>query len=142
MEKFASKIVEIQRSRVKDSKGSGQYHASRGHRLHKGLDIQTKTGEKIYSPISAKIIRKSRPYKDDSRYSGLYLKGTGIWKGYEMKIFYLKPISTFGDIRPGAIIGYAQDLTIKYPGITNHVHFQVKKNGAFINPFDLWQKCF
>jgi len=141
MKKFAAKVVQVQTSRVNDPWGSGQYGASRGHRSHKGLDIKTKAGDKIYAPISGTLIREALPYAGDLRYRGLLLKGNGEWAGYIIKMFYVKGVLS-GSVKGGQFIGNAQDLTKKYPNITNHIHLEVKKNGSYINPFDLWQMCF
>lgn len=37
-------------------------------------------------------------------------------------------------VEQGEAIGTAQDLTIKYPGITNHVHFEITLNGEQVDP--------
>ncbi len=42
----------------------------------------------------------------------------------------------------GEAIGNAEDLTWKYPGITNHVHLEVRNVGMVIPPFNVYQMCF
>jgi len=39
-------------------------------------------------------------------------------------------------VHTGEALGILQDLTKKYPGITNHLHFSIKKDGVYVNPDD------
>ncbi len=141
MEKIASNIVKGNMVRREDSEGQGHFGASREHGSHKGLDIETKVGEQIIAPISGIITREAFPYDDDPRYRGILLKGTGKWNGYEIKIFYMRAIR-LGEVIEGQVIGFAQNLTMKFPLMKNHIHLEVKKNGTYINPFHLWKICF
>lgn len=122
--------------RKRDKWGKGHYGAARGKRLHNGIDIVAPLGADVFSPINAKVVRLSYPYAKDLSYTGLLLEGIGIHKGYSIKIFYIKPLSNMkGKILTiGEKIGSVQDLTIKYPGITNHIHIEVKFNGIKKNP--------
>ncbi len=72
-----------------DNHGSGKYGASRGNRLHKGIDFICQPGQRIYSPIDGKIARIARPYAD-TKYSGCVIKSEDI----EIKMFYFKPIES------------------------------------------------
>lgn len=139
----AREIVLNQQSRVRDKFGSGQYGASRdsGIRTHNGLDIIVTPGEKIYSPFTGNIIREAMPYRNDPSYLGIVLQGVDQWVGYEIKIFYVVGIFS-GRASESQEIGSAQDLTVKYPGITNHIHLEVKYQGIQIDPFTLWQYSF
>lgn len=136
-------IVENMKSRVQDKYGSGQYGASRdkGERKHNGIDIITIVDEKIYCPFEADIIRQTFPYKGDNSYEGVVIRGKGEWLGYEAKIFYVTGLIS-GGVTAGQHIAFAQDLTIKYPKITNHLHFEVKLNGQQLDPFEVWQMSF
>ncbi|WP_417367254.1 hypothetical protein [Flavobacterium beibuense] len=140
---IAKEIVSNQKSRVRDAYGSGQYGSSRdgGVRTHKGIDIIVKPGEKIFSPIKGNIIRQAMPYGDDPSYKGIVLRGVEQWEGYELKIFYVEGLFS-GTATEMQEIGNAQDLTIKYPRITNHIHVEVKHKGVQIDPFTLWQYSF
>lgn len=140
---IAKEIVKNQKSRVRDKYGSGQYGSSRdaGVRSHKGIDIIVAPGEKIYSPIKGNIIREAMPYEKDSTYKGIVVKGIGKWDGYELKIFYVEGLFS-GEAFEAQEIGAAQNLTSKYPGITNHIHLEVKFQGVQVDPFTLWQYSF
>jgi len=140
---IAKNIVENQKTRVKDKYGSGQYGASRdaGTRMHKGIDIIVSPNEKIFCPIKGSIIREAMPYQNDPSYKGLVIKGSDAWTGYELKIFYVEGLFS-GSANESQEIGFAQNLTTKYPGITNHIHLEVKFQGQQIDPFELWQYSF
>ncbi|MET1257575.1 peptidoglycan DD-metalloendopeptidase family protein [Aliikangiella maris] len=130
--------------RKKDKWGGGQYGASRGKRQHFGLDITANPGQDILSPIEGKIIRISYPYANDLKFTGLLINGSGAHTGIEVKIFYLSPAPGVinKSVTPGEKIGNAQALTTKYPGITNHVHIEIKRHGVQVDPKPLINNIF
>ena len=129
------------RSRGTDNYGSGQHGASRGGRSHAGLDIVTRANEVIFSPIDGEVIREAFPYHDGTEYRGILIKGTGDYNGYEIKLFYVNGLLS-GPVKAGGLIGHAQNLAVKYPGITNHVHLEIYRNGVPINPVEAFRMCF
>ena len=122
-----------------DRYGSGKFGVSRdgGKRSHQGLDLVAFPGEKVLSPIEGIVVREARPYRDDPKYGGLVISGTGDWKGFEVKMFYVQGIK-MGRVRAGEVVGTAQDLGKKYPGITNHVHMEVRLHGLVISPASMF----
>jgi hypothetical protein len=136
-------MVANQKSRLHDRHGSGQYAAPRdkGTRTHEGIDIISTAGENVFAPFEGTIIRESVPYENDPSYRGILMAGSGKWSGYRMKIFYVEGIFA-GKVRAGGIIGKAQDLKLKYPSITNHIHVEVTKKGKQIDPLEIWQMSF
>jgi murein DD-endopeptidase MepM/ murein hydrolase activator NlpD len=138
---IAGEIITNQKSRIKDAWGVGLYGASREERLHKGLDIVAQPGDRIVAPFIGDNVREAVPYSNDPSYRGIVIKGIDDWTGYEMKVFYVEGLLS-GRIVKGQEIGTVQNLTIRYPGITNHIHVEVKKNGVQIDPFDIWQMSF
>ncbi|HEX4856492.1 MAG TPA: M23 family metallopeptidase, partial [Limnobacter sp.] len=96
----------------------------------------------VYSPISGKVVRITLPYKSDNRYKGLVIDGSGQFQGYSVKLFYLDPIKEIAGkaVKKGELIGFAQDLTVKYKGIGNHIHFEVTVNGVSIDPSRFLEK--
>ncbi len=125
--------------RNNDKWGKGHYGASRGSRTHNGLDIAVQPKQEIVSPIAGNIIRQAYPYASDRRYTGLLIEGRGKHKGYSIKIFYMSPSTGIVGkiVQAGDKIGEAQDLTIKYPEITNHVHIEVKIGNKHKDPSKL-----
>jgi len=126
---FKSIVFGSLKSRATDKYGSGQFHAGRsmgGNRYsHQGLDIAVQPKDRIFSPVEGNVVREAIPYPP---FSGVLIRGTGQYAGYEVKLFYVNGLAC-GAVSAGDYIGNAQDLTIKYPGITNHVHMEVRKNG-------------
>lgn len=111
------------RPRGVDNYGSGAWGAGRGNRKHLGVDYICVPSQQIYAPIAGKIVREARPYASDD-YSGCLIEGEHM----HVKIFYMTVadnlIGRF--VEQGQAIGFAQDITLKYPGITPHVHLQVE----------------
>jgi murein DD-endopeptidase MepM/ murein hydrolase activator NlpD len=132
-----SPVTGLLRLRGEDDWGSGAYGAGRGDRLHRGLDIVAQPGDPILSPMDGELVREAAPYEDDTRYSGVLLRGHGAWEGVEIKLFYLDGPHE-GRVRAGDPIGIAQDLGQKYPGITNHVHVEVRRQGDLLDPTPLF----
>lgn len=121
--------------RIKDAMGYGHFGAPRGNRLHMGIDFITIPGEAILSPVSGKVT--ALPYAA----SDLVHRGVEIVTGnQEHQLFYIKPIVKVGQtVTKGQIIGYADDIRKKYgSAMTNHVHHEVKENGKFINPTNMY----
>ena len=107
-----------------DNAGSGHYGALRGNGHHKGYDIRCKPGEPIYPFLPGKVIRSADPY-GDKKYGGIVIQS----RYCRYKILYISPveelIGTY--VNEFAIIGHAQDITNKYPGIgmTAHIHLML-----------------
>jgi murein DD-endopeptidase MepM/ murein hydrolase activator NlpD len=122
--------------RGNDPFGQGRFGASRGLRLHVGVDFSVTAGEPVYAPVFGKVVRTALPYKSDQRYKGLVIEGLGKYVGYVIKLFYLEPrLGIVGRmVTQGEVVGTAQDLTIKYRGITNHIHFEITQNGVAVDP--------
>jgi murein DD-endopeptidase MepM/ murein hydrolase activator NlpD len=131
-------ILKTMRIRGKDAWGNGQFGASRASntRKHEGIDFMCMPGETVFSPFAGSITRFSNPYPDDSRFGGILIQGAQ----YAVKIFYLSPLVAVGEkVHRGQPIGTAQDISRKYPGITQHVHVEVYENGNLIDPSNLIQ---
>ena len=119
--------------RGEDRWGSGAYGAPRGDRLHRGVDIVVAEGAAVFAPFNATIIREATPYEDDDRYTGVLLAGIDAWADYEIKLFYLRAPHE-GTVVAGEPLGIAQDLSARYPDITNHVHLELWHHGEVIDP--------
>jgi hypothetical protein len=120
-----------------DAAGLGHYGAPRGSRRHDGVDYEIKPGAEVYAPCTGKITRFARPYASD-QYSGVEIRG----KAAVVVLFYLKPclyrkvgealVYSEQDIvgatvKEGDVVGIAQDVTARYPGLgmTPHVHMRI-----------------
>ena len=140
--RFGSIVYGSLKSRNTDRYGSGQFHAGRSmsgkRHSHQGLDIVATAGEQIRSPIDGVITREAIPY---APFTGLVIKGTGAFAAYQVKLFYVQAYRC-GSVRAGDVIGNAQDLSEQYPGITNHVHLEVRSFGTVLPPLEVYQMCF
>ena len=108
--------------RKPDKWGRGEYGQARGKKLHKGGDYICEPGQDVVSPIAGLIIRKARPYRK-GKFSGLLIQGRHI----AIKMFYFKPTKNIIGhyVHQGDIVGVAQDIAEKYPGMTPHIHVRI-----------------
>lgn len=108
--------------RVRDAQGSGLYGARRGSRRHEGADYICEPGQAVFAPLSGTIVREAKPY-DAGEFSGVLIQGTYM----DVKMFYLTvaPELIGQIVKRGQVIGEAQDISKKYPGITPHVHLKI-----------------
>ena len=84
----------------------------------------------------------SDPKKEAKKKELKCVRITDYAKKIVVKMMYVKPIVMNGFISEGQLIGYAQDLSSLYPGITNHVHVEYHVHGKKVHPEELWQICF
>jgi murein DD-endopeptidase MepM/ murein hydrolase activator NlpD len=138
---FRSILVGSQRSRGTDRRwGSGQFGAPRDNhsRAHRGLDVVASPGDLVFSPVDGNVIREASPYFP---FSGVLIQGTGEYASYRVKLFYVR-VFMCGPVRAGTLIGRVEDLRWKYPGITNHVHIEVRRDGKIVSPLEAYKMCF
>jgi len=113
--------------RGEDKWGSGAFKAPRGDHVHRGVDFVCVPGQSVAAPIEGVIRREARPYVT-GEFSGVLIESPVC----DVKLFYLKPDPTLigRHVKKGQVIGHAQDISQKYPGITPHVHLEI----TMINP--------
>lgn len=122
-----------------DSQGSGHYLASRGSRTHNGIDYACLPGTGIYPTTAGRVTKLGKPYRDNpatpdvdefERYD--YVQITDI-DGNQHRYFYVQPLVRLGAfVTTDTVIGVTQAL--HYEGITQHCHYEIKKDGAYIDP--------
>jgi hypothetical protein len=114
-----------------DEAGLGHHGAPRGKRKHNGTDFMCTPGQNVFSPISGKVERLSRPYADDSDYSGIVIGNEKM----TVQLFYLDPsIGVGAEVDMGDIIGIAQDISKKHGGgMKPHIHLRI----VDIDPMEL-----
>jgi murein DD-endopeptidase MepM/ murein hydrolase activator NlpD len=125
-------IPTILEKRGTDKWGSGEFGAPRGDHTHNGIDYAAPSNSPILAPVGGVVSKIGYAYGDDLSFR--YVQITTI-DGYEHRIFYVFPWVREGDtVLIDKQIGLSQDLTERYPGITPHIHYEVKYQGSFINP--------
>lgn len=122
--------------REQDAFGSGAFGASRdgGKRTHSGIDIAAPAGKAAVSPADGIISRLGYPYASDTSFRYVEITTEG---GLLVRVFYVWPAVKRGAsvIAGETRIGIVQNLAPRYPGITNHVHLEIKNAaGAFVDP--------
>jgi murein DD-endopeptidase MepM/ murein hydrolase activator NlpD len=136
-----SKLFCLPTQRGVDGYGSGAYGAPRGSRKHKGLDLRIGIGEEVYAPRDGKIkqtvgVPYSAQTMEHQHYKYVSLVDAN---GFEHVLMYIKASQGLKKgmrVKAGDVIGYAQGLQLLYPGISEHVHYQVDYKGKYFHPLD------
>ena len=119
--------------RYQDPWGAGHFGASRGDRVHRGVDYACIKESILLSPVKGEVTKLGYPYSDD--YSFRYVEVTDN-RGYRHRFFYVEPLVYEGNkVKVGHKLGIVQNLQTRYPDITNHVHYEViDLDGDYLNP--------
>ncbi|WP_272962288.1 M23 family metallopeptidase [Alcanivorax jadensis] len=118
-------------ARGSDGFGSGHFGASRGGRSHSGFDLLCDAGVPLCSPVAGTVTKVGYPYGDDLSYRYVQVSAGG----YDFRTFYIEPSVAVGDkVDKCSVIGTGQSLGKRYPGIPNHIHFEIKKAGKYVDP--------
>ena len=109
-----------------DLEGDGNYGASRGTRLHNGIDYLCKKGQDVVAPFNMIITRLSLPKRNS------FLSGIAWKKGKSSgKMFYFQPDESLigKSVYEGDVIGIAQSVAMHYklPKMLNHIHLRIDK---------------
>lgn len=126
--------------RGSDEWGSGEFHASRGSRKHKGIDYACYPGTQIESPTHGDVTKLGYPYGDDLSFR--YVQITDD-HGNNHRLFYVEPGVKVGDtVEQGDIVGEAQDIAARYSTpekyMKNHIHYEILIDGTEVDPEDFW----
>jgi len=132
------------RKRISDKYGAGHFGASRTSRRpdgskkirkHNGIDYLCPPESQVLSPVTGKITKLGYAYKKDENENPYRYVQVTASDGKQHRVFYVEPILPLGRrVREGDIIGFSQDLGKRYPGITDHVHYEIIHEGKYINP--------
>jgi len=115
-----------------DEYGSGAYLAPRGKRDHNGIDLACYPASEVVTHVSGRVTKLGYPYSDDLRFRYVQITDDD---GYQHRFFYVEPsIFLHAAVKEGDVIGTTQKLGDRYPRITEHVHYEVKKGGEHIDP--------
>lgn len=119
-----------------DEHGSGAYKASRGNHTHNGVDFAVAPSSQILSPVEGIVTKLGYAYEDDLSFR--YVQITDQFKN-DWRLFYVSPLVSVGDLVANEmIVGRSQTLLKRYPGITPHMHLEIKNEfGVYMNPMEL-----
>lgn len=110
-----------------DAFGSGRFGAQRdkGRRKHLGVDYVAAPGAPVHAPISGQVRRIGYAYRGNTTLR--YIEIANPQTHLVARVLYIAPAVAEGDeVIAGEQIGAAQNLTQRYPGITNHVHIEMR----------------
>ena len=116
--------------RACDDYGCGGFGAVRdaGERRHEGVDFDAAAGQPVQAPISGFVSRIGDAYPDDDQLKFVEITNPALH--YVARAFYVDPSVSEGQaVRLGQPIGRAHSLQARYPGITNHIHLEVARQG-------------
>ncbi len=97
----------------------------------------------MYPVESGTVTKLGYPYGDDLAFRYVELETVD---GFFYRYFYVEPLVDLGhyvvgikdlsyNLSSNDALGIVQDLTARYPGITNHFHFEIKNpSGMFVDP--------
>ena len=121
-----------------DTGGDGHWNASRGNRLHKGIDLSSVDGQNILSPIDGKAINSSFVNRKGITIPTIVIIPTNTNLGFnKLEILYTGPIEGgWRPIKAGDVIGQSVNLQeLGYPSnVGAHIHLQMKLNKTPVNP--------
>jgi hypothetical protein len=119
--------------RGEDDFGSGAFGASRGNRQHNGTDYLASDGQKIFALRVGVVSKIGYCYNDDLSFRYVEVSTGDLCKE---RYFYVRPEVLIGDVvSEHTVLGTCYSLQSRYPGIKDHIHFEVKRDdGSFINP--------
>lgn len=129
--------------RNEDKTGNGWFGASRGYRLHKGVDVVTFPGEEIFACMSGKVTRLGYVYKGSRKMRFVEIEKKTGFHHYKLWQMYVDPSIKKGDVvEANQLIGYAQDVAGYHNSkkMKKHVHIQLWKNGLLTDPEPLFVK--
>jgi len=119
-----------------DKWGCGHFGASRGGRLHDGVDVACYKGSTIRCVVGGKVTRIGFPYSQDNEERKHYrLVEIKDDKGKIWRYLYMDPLVEAGQsVFTGQPIGVSQGINEVYPGMIDHVHIDCEVDGAKIDP--------
>ena len=101
--------------------------------------LYTGKGSQIFAPINGSLIFTKGD--SESVLPGLKIVGTGDYIGYTVYIFYAAPLlnKLYRSVTKGEYIANAVQLDLQknYQGVSNHIHYAIKKRGQITDPNEL-----
>ena len=134
-----AKVSGVGQIRGQDGLGCGLFGASRNPGgSHRGVDYVAELGQEVFAVIDGKITKLGRPYGNDLSYRYIEVTSPDRHSGekaYVVRQFYVEPSVGVGeDVKAGQVIGTLQKLGRRYPGITEHVHVEMRYNSQVVDP--------
>jgi len=118
-----------------DKWGSGAFDAPRGSRRHTGVDFAAEPGSILLSPVAGVVTKWGTVYADTPVYEYIQVTDSG---GRMHRFYYVQPTHPLGsEMVVLGRLGVVQDITTRYEGIKNHVHYEIKLDRTtYDNPLE------
>ena len=92
------------------------------------MDFDARAGQAIRAPISGFVSKIGMAYADNELLKFVEITNPALH--YVTRVFYVDPAVIEGQaVRLGEQVGRAHSLQSRYPGITNHVHLEIAREG-------------
>lgn len=118
--------------RTPDKYGEGHFKASRGSRDHNGVDYNCPPKSKVLSLCSGIVSKIGYTYSDDLSFRYVEIASNS---NHKVRILYVDPWVKVGDtVDQSTVLGLSQKLGVRYPGIGEHVHLEIREKGKIIDP--------
>ncbi len=131
------------RIRGGDDWGSGAFDAprKRGNKRykHKGVDLVIAKASAVRALRGGVVSKIGFPYRPNDPEKGHFRYVEVAVGKHRHRYMYCGPSVAPGDvIEQGQVIGHAQGIADLYPGMTDHVHFEIKLlDGSVIDPTNM-----
>ena len=122
-----------------DRYGCGAFGATRtgpGGRTypHQGADYVANSNQNVLAVTDGTVTGIGIVYTNSTNYRYVQITTSD---GYIVREMYVRPLDTIrigSGVTAGQVIGSAQSLQSRYPGITDHIHVEIRQNRQLINP--------
>ena len=122
-----------------DSQGCGHYGASRagGTRSHNGVDYVAAPGQDVVAVTDGTISKIGYPYRSNLAFRYIEITTNDNHTAREFYVLPAPKIAVGVNVSVGQVIGNYQALGPLYPGITEHVHVEIRYQGKLIDPTNI-----
>jgi murein DD-endopeptidase MepM/ murein hydrolase activator NlpD len=129
-----------QKIRGCNSSGCGAFGASRGSRVHNGVDVIAAPYTNIFAPFDGVLLRKGYRIYSSSKpeLTGIEIKSD---TNYKSKLFYVTTNLPIGhSFKAGDVIAQVQNMKQYYtnPEMPNHVHKELRNPSGKVVDFTNW----
>ncbi len=117
-----------------DPNGCGDFRATRRGRIHHATDYLGTPGQVVVAPTGGVVRRRGIVYREPHRQQLIVIDAES---GHEVRVLYVQPydqIRAGARVTAGQPIGIQQSLQDAHPGIVEHIHVEVTRDGQPIDP--------
>ena len=132
-----------------DDYGSGAFGAARKRHsagaeehailkyAHKGADWIVVPGDLIPAPAHVRQTLYGLAYPEDNRFHSIHLELIEDM-AWQLKLLYCwNTAHLLQEFEAGQPLAIAENIALRYPGITRHVHLEVRHLGILVDPMTL-----